>query len=123
MILVGDTVDPFSIEAVRATMGSIFHVPIARASQAEFEALRARWPGTVVGTHLAATEDYREATYRTPVLMIMGGEQAGLTPGLAAACETLVKIPMAGRADSLNLAVATGVMLFEVLRDRLRVND
>jgi RNA methyltransferase, TrmH family len=123
VILVGDTVDPFSIEAVRATMGSIFHVPLARASPAEFEAISARWPGTVVGTHLAATEDYREARYRSPVLVVMGGEQAGLTPSLAAACGTLVKIPMAGRADSLNLAVATGVMLFEVMRDRLRVND
>jgi len=123
VILLGDTVDPFSIEAVRATMGSIFHVPLARASHEEFETLRARWPGTVVGTHLAARQDYREAAYRSPVLVVMGGEQAGLTPALAAACETLVKIPMAGRADSLNLAVATGVMLFEVLRDRLRVND
>ncbi|MCB1500197.1 MAG: RNA methyltransferase [Bauldia sp.] len=122
VILVGDTVDPFSIEAVRATMGSIFHVPLTRASAAEFATLRARWPGTVVGTHLAATQDYRAATYRGPVLVVMGGEQAGLSPPLAAACETLVKIPMAGRADSLNLAVATGVMLFEVLRDRLRVN-
>ena len=52
VILVGDTVDPFSVEAVRATMGSIFHVPLARASHAEFEALRARWPGPIVGTHL-----------------------------------------------------------------------
>ena len=54
VILVGDTVDPFSVEAVRATMGSIFHVPLARASRAEFAALARRWPGTVVGTHLSA---------------------------------------------------------------------
>ena len=96
--------------------------PLTRASHAEFEALRARWPGTVVGTHLAATTDYRKADYRGPVLLVMGGEQAGLTPALAAACGTLVKIPMAGKADSLNLAVATGVMLFEIMRDRLRID-
>ncbi len=122
VILVGDTVDPFSVEAVRATMGSIFHVPLTRANPAEFEALRARWPGTVVGTHLVATADYRKADYRGPVLLVMGGEQAGLTPALAKACGTLVRIPMAGKADSLNLAVATGVMLFEILRDRLRID-
>ena len=52
----------------------------------------------------------------------MGSEQSGLTPALAAACETLVKIPMAGKADSLNLAVATGVMLFEIMRDRLELD-
>jgi TrmH family RNA methyltransferase len=52
----------------------------------------------------------------------MGGEQAGLSPALAETCEMLVKIPMAGRADSLNLAVATGIMLFEIARDRLRLD-
>ena len=55
-------------------------------------------------------------------MVVMGGEQAGLTTAMAEACTTLVKIPMAGRADSLNLAVATGVMLFEVLRDRLAID-
>jgi len=122
VLLVGDTVDPFSIEAVRATMGSIFHVPIARMTQTGFTALAARWPGTIAGTHLQATTDYRQAAYRGPVLLVMGSEQAGLTPDLSAACGTLVKIPMAGRADSLNLAVATGVMLFEIMRDRLKID-
>jgi TrmH family RNA methyltransferase len=122
IVLVGDTVDPFSVEAVRATMGSIFHVPLTRSNHAEFETLRARWPGTVVGTHLAATTDYRKADYRGPVLLVMGGEQAGLTPAFAKACGTLVRIPMAGKADSLNLAIATGVMLFEIMRDRLRID-
>jgi TrmH family RNA methyltransferase len=122
-ILVGETVDPFSVEAVRATMGSIFHVALARASLAEFEKLCGRWPGSVVGTHLAGTADYRKADYRSPVMLVMGNEQAGLSPQLARNCETLVKIPMAGRADSLNLAVATGIMLFEIARDRLRLND
>jgi TrmH family RNA methyltransferase len=118
VILIGDTVDPFSIEAVRATMGSLFHVPIARATVAEVAGL-AHGFATVVGTHLQATDDYRKAEYRTPLLLVMGAEQAGLSPAVAALCRTLVKIPMAGRADSLNLAVATGVMLFEVRRRTL----
>jgi TrmH family RNA methyltransferase len=121
VILVGDTVDPFSTEAVRATMGSIFAVPLARASGAEFAALAARWSGTIVGTHLAATADYRAVDYRTPVLLVMGGEQAGLTEEASNIARTLVKIPMAGKADSLNLAVATAVMLFEIKRAVLKL--
>jgi len=121
VILVGDTVDPFSPEAVRATMGSIFHVPLARTNRADFAALCGRWPGLVVGTHLTAHADYRAPAYRPPVLLVMGNEQSGLTPELAALCATLVKIPMAGKADSLNLAVASGVMLFEILRERLKL--
>jgi TrmH family RNA methyltransferase len=123
VILVGETVDPFSIEAVRATMGSIFHARLVRASRSEFEGLVKSWPGLVVGTHLAGKTDYRKVAYRPPVLLVMGNEQSGLTPDLAGLCQSLVKIPMAGQADSLNLAVATGIMLFEIRRDRLRLDD
>jgi TrmH family RNA methyltransferase len=112
LILVGDCCDPYSVEAVRATMGSIFAVPIARATAAEFLDWRARWPGAVVGTLLAAVTDFRAAAYRAPNLIVMGNEQAGLSAALAAACDVTVKIPMRGRADSLNLAVAAGVMIY-----------
>lgn len=122
VILVGNTVDPFSVEAVRATMGSIFAVPLARASLAEFARLARRWPGPVVGTHLSGKADYRAVDYRGPVLLVMGGEQSGLTADAAALCKTLVKIPMAGKADSLNLAIATAVMLFEIRRGALTLD-
>jgi len=112
VILVGDCCDPYSVEAVRATMGSIFAVKIAKASVEEFLAWRKSWPGSVVGTLLSATTDYRAAEYRRPTLVLMGSEQAGLPQGLAAACDVAVKIPMRGRADSLNLAVATGIMIY-----------
>jgi TrmH family RNA methyltransferase len=112
VILVGDCCDPYSVEAVRATMGSVFAVKIARASAAQFLAWRAGWPGSVVGTLLTATTDFRAAAYAPPSLILMGNEQAGLTPEMAAACDVTVKIPMRGRADSLNLAVATGVMIY-----------
>ncbi|WP_421725146.1 TrmH family RNA methyltransferase [Bauldia sp.] len=123
VILVGDTVDPFSIEAVRATMGSIFNVTLTRSREEEVLSWMAAWPGPIVGTHLAATIDYRRTDYRGPLLLVMGAEQAGLSPALADACRRLVKIPMAGRADSLNLAVATGVMLFEAARHRFPIDD
>ncbi len=112
MILVGECCDAFSVEAVRATMGSIFAVPIYRLTVDGFLAWRARWPGSVVGTLLSAKTHYRSAEYRTPSLILMGNEQAGLPPELAAACDVAVKIPMRGRADSLNLAVATGIMIY-----------
>jgi TrmH family RNA methyltransferase len=112
VILIGDCCDPYSVEAVRATMGSIFAVPIALAGLAEFLAWRARWPSLVVGTLLTAETDFRAAPYRDPTLVLMGNEQAGLSATLAAACDITVKIPMRGRADSLNLAVATGVMIY-----------
>ena len=112
VILVGDCCDPFSVEAVRATMGSIFAVPIYRLEVEAFLAWRARWPGSVVGTLLSAGLDYRVADYRAPTLILMGNEQAGLPPDLAAACDVAVKIPMRGRADSLNLSVATGIMIY-----------
>lgn len=112
VILVGDCCDPYSVEAVRATMGSIFAVPIYRAEVDAFLEWRRTWPGSVVGTLLSADVDHRAADYRRPTLILMGNEQAGLPPELAAACDVNVKIPMRGRADSLNLSVATGIMIY-----------
>lgn len=114
VILVGECCDPYSVEAVRATMGSIFAVPLMRAGVADFIDWRKDWPGCVVGTLLSATTDFRAADYPDPTLILMGNEQAGLPEDLAAICDITVKIPMRGRADSLNLAVATGVMIYAV---------
>lgn len=119
VLLVGETTDPFGLEAVRATMGSFFHVPLARASVAEFLAWRKSYRGLVVGTHLAGAVDIRSVDYREPAVLAMGNEQAGLSPEMAAACDHLVKIPMAGQADSLNLAISTGIALFEMRRGKL----
>jgi TrmH family RNA methyltransferase len=120
VILVGDTTDPFALETVRATMGSIFAVPVVRASEQAFLAWRKGFGGLVAGTHLKGSVDYRTVDYAgRPVVLLMGNEQQGLPETLAAACDRLVRIPQAGRADSLNLAVATGVMLYEVRRSAL----
>jgi TrmH family RNA methyltransferase len=120
VILVGDTTDPFSVEATRATMGSVFAVPLARASPEAFLAWRKGFGGLVVGTHLAGSTDYRRIAYgKGPVLLLMGNEQQGLPDDLAKACDRLARIPQAGKADSLNLAVATGVMLYEIRRAAL----
>jgi len=120
VILVGDTTDPFAIETVRATMGSIFAVPVVRAGADAFLAWRRDFRGLVAGTHLKGAVDYRTVDYAgKPVVLLMGNEQQGLPENLAAACDRLLRIPQAGRADSLNLAVATGVMLYEIRRSAL----
>jgi len=116
VILIDQCCDPYSVECVRATMGSIFSVPLVQASRADFLAYLAKWPGSVIGTALNdKTVDFRAADYRAPVMLVMGNEQAGLTPELQGAVKTLVKLPMKGRADSLNLSIATGVMLYAAL--------
>jgi RNA methyltransferase, TrmH family len=116
VMLIGETTDPFGIEAVRATMGSIFNISLAAGSAADFLAWRRNFAGEVVGTHLSGTADYRAVEYAMPSVLLMGNEQQGLPDDLSRSCDRLVKIPMAGRADSLNLAVATGIMLFEMRR-------
>jgi len=117
--LVGASCDPFGVEAVRATMGSIFHMPVARTSEDGLIAQAKRHRAHLIGTHLtAASLDYREAAYHQPLILLMGNEQQGLTEKLAGACDALVRIPMRGKADSLNLAVSTGLMIYEALRNR-----
>lgn len=119
VFLVGETCDPWAPETIRATAGSFARVKIARASVAGFLEWKKRWPGRVVGTHLRGMTDYRAAQYDLPLLLMMGGEQAGLSNDIADACDELVKIPMAGGAESLNLAVSTGIMLYEIHRPTL----
>lgn len=122
VILVGDSTDPFSLETIRATMGSVFAVPIARTDVAGFLAWHRKRNAFVVGTHLAGAVDYRSIDYTDKAtVVLMGNEQAGLPPSLADACDVLALIPQAGRADSLNLAVATGIMLFEARRHLLEL--
>jgi len=116
MILLDQSCDPFSVEAVRASMGAIFTKQVAQADGAAFlEWLRAG-PGMLVGAVLGAdTVDYRAVRYEVPTLLLMGNEQSGLPPAYAAACDVRVGIPMLGKADSLNVAVSTAVLLYEVL--------
>ena len=118
IILIGDCTDPYSVEAVRASMGAVFNVELAQMPEDDFLDLAAGWPGQIVGTALPASRDYHKVDYAGPLILLMGNEQAGLTPALMKACTQLVRMPMMGRSDSLNLAVATGVTLYEALRQR-----
>ncbi|HEX2146244.1 MAG TPA: RNA methyltransferase [Pseudorhizobium sp.] len=123
VVLVGDCTDPFSLETVRATMGSVFAVPVVRTSPSDFLEWQKRCGVEVVATHLAGAVDYRTVDYsKKPVALLMGNEQSGLPDDLAKSADKLVRIPQQGRADSLNLAVATAVMLFEARRHLLSLD-
>lgn len=115
LILVGDCVDPFSVEAVRASMGALFTVPIVRCEWEAFLSWLRNGAGQLVGLSLQTDQDYRGAVYEAPTFLLTGNEAQGLPDPYEAACDLLVKMPMLGKADSLNAAVATAVMAYEVL--------
>jgi len=114
LILIDDCADPFSVEAVRASMGAVFTQEIATARWPEFIQWLRSGEGQLVGTSLKATHDYLDADYRRPCFLLIGNEQQGLPGDYEAECDLLVKIPMAGRADSLNAAIAAAVMAFAI---------
>jgi len=120
LILVDDCVDPFSVEAVRATMGALFTQRIATARWPDFVTWLRKRSGQLVGTSLKATADYQEPAYSPPTFILVGNEAQGLPPDYEAECDLLVKIPMLGKADSLNAAIATAVIGYEVLNQRRR---
>ena len=114
LILIDDSADPYSVEAVRASMGAIFTQQLAIARWDEFLPWLRSAPGQLVGTSLKTSRDYLEPTYQQPCFLLIGNESQGLPEAYEAECDLLVKIPMMGRADSLNAAVATAVMAFQV---------
>jgi TrmH family RNA methyltransferase len=115
VILIDECVDPFSVEAVRASMGALFTQHIATARWEAFLPWFRAGPGQLVGLSLDTDTDYKAARYDAPTFLLVGNEAHGLPPDYAAACDRLVRIPMLGKADSLNAAIATAVMAYEVL--------
>ena len=114
LILLDDSADPWSVEAVRASMGAIFTQQIATARWEEFLPWLRSGAGQLVGTSLNTTHDYLEPAYEQPCFLLIGNESQGLPEAYEAECDLLVKMPMLGKADSLNAAVATAVMAFQV---------
>ncbi|MDV3258592.1 MAG: RNA methyltransferase [Sphingomonas sp.] len=114
LILLDESADPFSVEAVRASMGAIFTQQLATARWEEFIGWLREGPGQLVGTSLRTDQDYLEAVYREPCFLLVGNESQGLPASYEEQCDLLVKMPMMGRADSLNAAVAASVMAFQV---------
>jgi TrmH family RNA methyltransferase len=115
LILLDDCADPFSAEAVRASMGAVFTQRIARAGWHEFIGWLRSGPGQLVAASLRDARPYREAPYAAPCFLMVGNESQGLPEAYELACDLRVTIPMRGRADSLNAAVAMAVLAYEAL--------
>jgi TrmH family RNA methyltransferase len=108
--------DAFHPNSVRASMGSIFWHPLVSAAFTEFANWAKENGYTIYGTSSHANEDYLQVEkFSPPMILLMGSEREGLTPSQSAICDVMLKMPMIGHVTSLNLAVATGVMLYQIL--------
>jgi len=112
--------DAYHPNAVRASMGTLFWYPVVISPFADFAGWARQNGYHVYGTSAHGSTDYREVeSYPRPCILLMGSEREGLTPGQVALCQALIRMPMRGHATSLNLAVATGVMLYAMLEKPL----
>jgi TrmH family RNA methyltransferase len=118
LILLDPKTDPYHPVAVRATMGSLFAQRFVRATLPELLAWKQRHRCLLVGTSPSAPADYDSIRYHPPVLLYLGWEREGISRDHQALCDVMVKIPMVGGCDSLNLAVAAGVMLYEIFNQQ-----
>ncbi|MCI3920046.1 RNA methyltransferase [Paenibacillus sp. TRM 82003] len=119
-VLVGTgTVDVYNPKTIRSTMGSVFHIPVVPCDLANALPLARSHGIRIVGTSLAATKSCYEASLGASVCFLVGNEGAGVSPALQALANDAVIIPMAGGAESLNVAMATTILLFESMRQRL----
>jgi len=115
LILLDESADPYHPTAVRASMGTLFWHPVVKATFEEFANWTKEHNFTIYGTSAHGNTDYRTAKYKRPCILLMGSERQGLTPEQASLCERIIRMPMRGHATSLNLAVATGIMLYKML--------
>lgn len=119
VVLTRGTVDLYNPKVLRSTMGSIFHLPIAQVDDAveavkELKEQRVR----VIAADAAAQNDHYAADYRLPCAILVGNEGAGLDKEVLALADEAVRIPMPGKAESLNVGISTAVVLYEALRQR-----
>jgi TrmH family RNA methyltransferase len=115
LLLLDSSADPTHPGAVRASMGALFWHPVAGATFSGFTRWAQKHAYTLVGTSARGSVDYRALeSYTLPLVLVMGSEREGLSAEQAAACRQVVRLPMYGRVTSLNLAVAAGVMMYEV---------
>jgi len=115
LILIDECADPFSAEAVRASMGAVFTQAIAQTPWSEFVTWLRQGEGQLVAASLRDAVPYRGAPYGAPCFILVGNESRGLPEEYEAACDLRVTLPMRGRADSLNAAIAGAVLSYEVL--------
>jgi TrmH family RNA methyltransferase len=118
LIVVGANADPYEPTAIRASMGSLFSLKLVRCSVSEFTAWARAFNVALVGSSPTGLLDYRSFRCRWPTVLLIGSEKHGLSEQLAEACDFMIRIPMLGRGDSINAAVAAGVLLYELFDQR-----
>jgi len=117
VILIGNCTDPYDPTAVRASMGAVFSQKIIKSTIEEFSKWVTENSRIVIGTSDHAQIDYRKVNYVSDTILLMGSERQGIPVDLEKICDDIVSIPMRGSCDSLNLAVATSILLYEVYRN------
>lgn len=119
IVLSKESVDIYNPKVVRSTMGSIFRMPFVYVEDIRAAMKQAQQEGTVFyATHLKGEKYYDEIAYPKKVGIVIGNEANGITDETAAQADTYVKIPMCGQVESLNAAVATSVMMYEIFRQQ-----
>ena len=116
VFFVGDDVDPFDPAAIRASMGGIFHLPVCRTRPRELSVWLAQNQVQTLGLSPRASILWTEVPVASAYAIALGEEREGLSSALGRLCDTAVRLPMTGRADSLNVAIAAGVMMYELAR-------
>ena len=120
IILLDDSADPYSPQAVRSSTGAVFSQTLVRSSFAALRDWLKLHECPCIGTSEKAETDYTSLTFPRPMVLLMGSERAGLSAEQQATCDALVRIPMAGHVKSLNVAVATGIVLYEAFNQARR---
>jgi TrmH family RNA methyltransferase len=110
--------DPWNPNAVRASLGTVFTMPLAVASTGSVLAWLRDRGLRVVAARVEGSVPYSEADLRGPVALVLGSEATGLTEAWSGADVTAVRLPMRGRADSLNVAAAAAILFYEARRQR-----
>ncbi|MCJ7624895.1 MAG: RNA methyltransferase [Anaerolineaceae bacterium] len=118
LILLGHATDPYNPTSIRASMGAVFSQALIKTTLHEFLEWKKKHNIPVVGTSGSAILDYHDFAYPPSMILFMGSERMGLQKQHLRICENMVKIPMVGRSDSLNLGVATAVVLYEIFNQR-----
>lgn len=116
-------VDLYNPKTLRSTMGSLFHLPIIQnADLSKYIDDMKQKNITVFAAHLKASEYYYNMDFKNGCAFLIGNEGKGISDALAQKCTQLIKIPMIGKAESLNASIAAGVLLYEAVRQKLTSN-
>ncbi len=116
VIFVGPACDPFGPDVLRASMGGIFALTLYRASAEQVAAWARRQSVQIVGLSPQGELPWNDSTLGSRVAIAIGEEREGISDQLRQLCLASVRLPMTGRADSLNVSIAAGVMMYELVR-------